>query len=303
VGAPAGAAINPNTGQFAWNPTEGQGGTGVPFAFKVRITDGTSNADADLVITVTEVNQAPALAVGTSQTVSLGQTLTFAALGSDADIPVQALTYGLSGAVPAGATINPATGVFTWTPTADQSGGAYAFNVSVSDGVTSTSVAIAVNVIGPLGIERDVLDRIRILRTATQDRGDRKSLDDVIDDLSDAVQSRYWVDAAHLDPRKGDKVFDENEEAVRELARLERECHGRIPDAVLQGFVDDLVRATRLLAETAIGDAIAAHGDGRDIAKANEDLAEGNHDAAHGRADDAIRDYESAWERAQKAVR
>jgi hypothetical protein len=63
------------------------------------------------------------------------------------------------------------------------------------------------------------------------------------------------------------------------------------------------VRATRLLAETAIGDAIAAHGDRKDIAKANADLAEGNRDAARGRPDDAIRSYESAWARALKAVR
>ena len=150
VGAPTGATINPSTGQFSWTPTEAQGGTGVPYTFKVSVTDGTSNADANVAITVTEVNQAPALVVGTSHSVSLGQTLTFVALGSDADIPVQALAYGLSGAVPAGASINPASGVFTWTPTAAQSGGAYAFNVSVTDGVTSTSVAIAVNVIGPL---------------------------------------------------------------------------------------------------------------------------------------------------------
>src|SRR6185436_18825639 len=125
VGAPAGASINASTGQCAWAPTEAQGGTGVPFAFKVRVTDGTSNTDANIAITVTEVNQAPTLIVGTSHSVSLGQTLTFVALGSDADIPVQALTYGLSGAVPAGASINPATGVFTWTPTAAQSGSTY----------------------------------------------------------------------------------------------------------------------------------------------------------------------------------
>ena len=125
----------------------------------------------------------------------------------------------------------------------------------------------------------------------------------MIDDLSDAVQSTYWLDAAHLDPRRGDKVFDEDEQAVRELAKLKRECHSRIPDAVLQGFIDDLVRATRLLAETAIGDAIAAHGDPRDIARAKDDLADGNRDAARGRSDDAIRNYESAWERALKAVR
>jgi hypothetical protein len=204
--------------------------------------------------------------------------------------------------VPAGATINPATGVFTWTPTAAQSG-AYAFNVSVTDGVASTAVAIAVNVVGPLQIERDVLARIKTLRNATHDRSDRNSLDDVIEGLTEAVQAKYWDDASHLDSRKGNKVFDENEEAVRELAKLKRECHSRIPDALLQGFIDDLVRATRLLAETAIGDAIAGHGDHREIAKANDDLADGNRDAARGRADDAIRDYESAWERAQKAVR
>jgi len=303
VGAPAGAAINPITGQFSWTPTEAQGGTGMPFTFKVRISDGTSNADANIAITVTEVNQAPTLIVGTSHSVSLGQTLTFVALGSDADIPAQALVYGLSGAVPAGASINPASGVFTWTPTAAQSGAAYAFNVTVTDGVTTTSVAIAVNSIGPLQIERDVLARIKALRNATHDRSDRKSLDDVIEDLTEAVQAKYWDDAAHLDARRGDKVFDEDEQAVRELARLERECHSRIPDALLQGFIDDLVRATRLLAETAIADAIAAHGDRRDIAKAKDDLEEGNRDAARGRSDDAIRDYGSAWERALKAVR
>src|SRR6185295_13541922 len=142
VGAPAGAAINPGTGQFSWAPTEGQGGTGVPFAFKVRISDGTSNTDADLAITVTEVNQVPTLDVATSHTVTLGQPLTFTAVGADADIPALVLSYGLSGAVPAGASINPATGVFTWTPTAAQSGSTYAFNVTVTDGIASTSVAI-----------------------------------------------------------------------------------------------------------------------------------------------------------------
>jgi DNA/RNA endonuclease G (NUC1) len=303
VGAPAGATIHPTTGQFAWMPTEAQGGTGVPFVFKVSITDGTSNTDADIAITVTEINQAPTLNVATSHTVSLGETLTFVAVGGDADIPALVLSYGLAGAVPAGASINPATGVFTWTPTAAQAGSTYAFNVTVTDGISPTSVAIAVTVIGPRGIAQDVLARVKALRNTVHDRSDRKSLDDVIEDLTEAVQARYWLDASHLEPRRGDRVFDETEQAVRELAKLKRECHSRIPDAALQGFIDDLVRATRLIAETALADAIAAHGDGRDIAQARADLADGNRDAARGRSDDAIRSYESAWERALKAVR
>jgi hypothetical protein len=33
VGAPAGAALDPVSGRFAWTPSEAQGGTGVPYAF------------------------------------------------------------------------------------------------------------------------------------------------------------------------------------------------------------------------------------------------------------------------------
>jgi hypothetical protein len=152
-------------------------------------------------------------------------------------------------------------------------------------------------------MERDVLDRIKLLRQDVTDRSDRKILDDIIEDLSEAVQSPYWVDASHLDPKKGDKVFDEDKQAVHELVRLMREGHSAIPDALLQGFIDQLVKATRLLAETAIGDAVAAGGDPGDIAKANADLAEGNQDASLGRPEKAIDDYGAAWRRARGAVK
>jgi hypothetical protein len=51
----------------------------------------------------------------------------------------------LSGA-PTGATIVPATGAFSWTPTDAQGPGVYAFSVGVSDGVTITSTSITVTV-------------------------------------------------------------------------------------------------------------------------------------------------------------
>jgi DNA/RNA endonuclease G (NUC1) len=145
VGAPAGAAINPSTGEFSWTPTEAQGGTGVPFNFTVRVSDGTSSADSPVSITVTEVNQAPTLAPVGNRSVLVGGTLTFTASGADADLPAQTLTYSLTGAFPAGATINPATGVFNWTPTAAQAGQSYTFNVRVTD-----------NGAGPLFAEQSV---------------------------------------------------------------------------------------------------------------------------------------------------
>jgi DNA/RNA endonuclease G (NUC1) len=132
VGAPAGAGIS-QAGVFNWTPTEAQGGTGSPYSFTVRVTDGTVNTDSPVTITVNEVNQAPSLAHVGDRVVTLGGTLAFTASGSDADLPAQGLSYGLTGSVPAGASINPTTGAFNWTPTAAQAGHVYAFGVRVTD--------------------------------------------------------------------------------------------------------------------------------------------------------------------------
>jgi hypothetical protein len=147
VGAPAGATIDPGTGQFTWTPTEAQGGTGTPYVFKVRVSDGIANTDAEISLSVTEVNQAPVIAAIGNKTVSLGTTLTFTASATDADIPVQTLTYSLAGAVPAGAAINGATGVFTWTPSGAQAGLIFSFDVVASDGAAATSTPVAISVI------------------------------------------------------------------------------------------------------------------------------------------------------------
>ncbi|MGZ8811016.1 MAG: tandem-95 repeat protein, partial [Thermoanaerobaculia bacterium] len=147
VGAPAGATIDPSTGQFTWTPTEAQGGTGAPYVFKVHVSDGIANTDAGISVSVTEVNRAPVIAAIGNKTVSLGSAITFTASATDPDIPVQTLTYSLAGAVPAGAAINGATGVFTWTPSGAQAGLTFSFGVVASDGAAATSTPVAISVI------------------------------------------------------------------------------------------------------------------------------------------------------------
>ena len=103
------------------------------------IEDAAGNPLADTVpsqdqsFTVVPANAAPVLNPIPNQTVDELSTLTFTAGATDGDIPANTLTYGLSGE-PAGASINPATGVFSWTPTEAQGPGTYTFNVTVSDG-------------------------------------------------------------------------------------------------------------------------------------------------------------------------
>ena len=71
--------------------------------------------------------------------------LSFTANAYDNDQPANTLTYSLVGA-PTGASINPSTGVFTWTPTDAQGPTVYIIDVVVSDGTTTDTESVQVTV-------------------------------------------------------------------------------------------------------------------------------------------------------------
>jgi len=75
-------------------------------------------------------NTAPTLAAIPDQTVNEGTMIRFTAQATDAESPSQGLTYSLAPGAPAGATIDPRTGEFSWTPAAP---GAYTITVIVED--------------------------------------------------------------------------------------------------------------------------------------------------------------------------
>src|SRR5204862_218263 len=124
-GAPTGATIDASTGAFSWTPSEAQG-PGV-YTFEVVVSDGSLTDTKSIELTVAEVNVAPVLSgVPVSATINEEQLYTFTASASDHDLPAQILSFSLSGA-PTGASINSATGVFTWTPGEAQGPGIYNF--------------------------------------------------------------------------------------------------------------------------------------------------------------------------------
>jgi hypothetical protein len=146
MGAPGGATIVGSTGVFSWTPTEAQGpGT---YNFTVRVSDGSLTHDRAVSVTVSEVNLAPVLAAIPAQTVDAGTLLTFTASATDADLPANILTYSLINA-PGGAAIHPTTGQFTWTPSAAQAPGSFAFTLQVSDGFVTDTRPILVTVSNP----------------------------------------------------------------------------------------------------------------------------------------------------------
>lgn len=149
---PPNAAIN---GIYVFTPTEEQGGQAFTASFAVTDGEG-GNTDEEFTITVVETNQPPSLGVISDQQVFTGDPVTFDADATDADLPAQTLTYSLDGA-PAGATIDPVTGEFSW-PSATVGG--YVFDVVVRDDWSGPNGEdrweVTILVIDPLSLPNDV---------------------------------------------------------------------------------------------------------------------------------------------------
>jgi hypothetical protein len=132
--APAGATIDPVTGSFRWITDEADGpGT---YWIPIHVTDNDTPAlrDAQLLqVTVLEVNTAPELDAVDDVEIDEGSLIDFAITATDADLPAQNLTYSLVTGYPAGAHIDPASGLFTWTPTEAQGPATYQVSFTATD--------------------------------------------------------------------------------------------------------------------------------------------------------------------------
>ena len=144
-GAPSGSSIT-SAGVFTWTPTEAQG----PGSYVVRIivSDDSLTDYEDITITVYEVNLPPVLSLIGSKTINEGALLQFTITASDPDIPAQTLTYSASN-LPPGATFNPTTHIFSWTPTSGQAGVYPGVHFEVSDGDLTDSEDISITVTAP----------------------------------------------------------------------------------------------------------------------------------------------------------
>ncbi|MDB6025744.1 MAG: hypothetical protein JWM68_1967 [Verrucomicrobiales bacterium] len=112
-GAPTNAFINPTTGEFSWTPANSDAGTN---NITIRVTDALGLSASQVVpVIVKQINSAPFLELpfDTAQEVTAGSTVTWTNIAWDAES--NSLTFSLV-SPPVGATINPTTGVFTWTP-------------------------------------------------------------------------------------------------------------------------------------------------------------------------------------------
>lgn len=133
TGLPAGAVLS-DEGELTWLP--GDDLVGDSFGVDLSVTDNGIPAlttTTSFTIRVVTANAAPVLSPIGDRTVQAGEMLRFVAEATDEDGPAESLTFGLSSDAPAGAVLDPATGVFEWRPTVQQNHTAYTFAVTVTD--------------------------------------------------------------------------------------------------------------------------------------------------------------------------
>lgn len=127
---PAGASFDSQTGIFSWTPDYDDAGI---YSATFTATDDGSPVLSDsetVTITVNDVNRAPILESIGNKSVNEGALLEFTVSASDADYDM--LTYSANN-LPVGATFNPTTRTFSWTPTFTQEGNYENVEFTVSD--------------------------------------------------------------------------------------------------------------------------------------------------------------------------
>jgi hypothetical protein len=145
TGAPAGAVVSAE-GLFTWTPSQSQAFT--TNTLKAIVTDGSLSSTQSFTVIVLEANLAPRLVAITNYTILEGEALTFNVEASDANRPAQHLTYALGAGAPSGASIDPQTGLFTWTPGETQGGSTNVIGVLVTDdGTPSLSAGVSFTVV------------------------------------------------------------------------------------------------------------------------------------------------------------
>ena len=142
IQGPSGFTVNPS-GQWTWQPGERFGGT--RWTLIAEATDGRLISRIAFKIQVTEDNQSPVWLVNQPPVWTEGQETAWQLAASDAEDPVQMLSYRLVEG-PNGLTVNT-NGLVRWTPTEAQGPSTNRLRVAMGDGLVSVTNLFEIRVL------------------------------------------------------------------------------------------------------------------------------------------------------------
>jgi len=200
--------------------------------------------------------------------------------------------------------------------------GTVGLRVTDDGGLTATATT-TVEVISAHDLKEQALDELNGLLPTGDDKLDKK-LDKAIEHIQKSLnidpkddgqwkKHELWLDDNHLDPKHGNKVFDDEKKAVKELKHLmDKKDTLAIVKGACQAAIHKLVAADKMLAQTAYDEAEDYAGDpkvDKELEKADKELEKAIEELNHVKKDGtpdphydkAIDHYKKAWEHACKA--
>lgn len=137
--SPSGMLINSQTGQITWIPAKKHGADQEVI---VAVEDAAGNDTQHTF--VVHVNRAPEIWPPGNHQIEEGSTLIYEVIATDPDVEseIAVIVFSLDAGAPAGASIHPYTGVFTWTPTEADGPGSYTVWIRATDDGGATSAEI-----------------------------------------------------------------------------------------------------------------------------------------------------------------
>jgi hypothetical protein len=135
--APSGASLGASTGLFQWTPAAAEDATVVTVAFEVRDPGGLRDAiDVRFLVGDVKAGSPPVLDALPEVAATVGKQVAFTVSATDPD--GDDVTLALESEPPAGASFDPASGAFAWTPSKDDAGHAVDVTFSAADATFKT---------------------------------------------------------------------------------------------------------------------------------------------------------------------
>jgi hypothetical protein len=159
--------------------------------------------------------------------------------------------------------------------------------------------SFTVTVLGAQGVKSNVLAELTALRSSVAPKQTfAQMFDEAIQHLAASLTPSYWVDQTHLIAKSGNTAINEEKLAAKTLADF-RDAKGcPVQPALLQGFIERIVKCDRLLAVISVQEAAQAGLNAKKVAEDFSLVAKGDDEASKGHCANAIEHYRDAWRHA-----
>lgn len=160
----------------------------------------------------------------------------------------------------------------------------------------------------PMQEKENILEDLQQIKNDSEiNKKTKKSLEKAIKEIKKSLESKLWEDESTLNIKDGKKVFDAEKKAVKELEQIikDKKESEQIKNNIIE-ILEKLVNIDKVLAETAINDAIDSVGDEKTfkkLEKAQKTFEKGNLEFVNGNFQKAIKHFGDAWNKIQKALK